>query len=72
MIGIYHLERRKDEIQRAMDRMSMLKANPSLGLADLPSTSAHPKLGDIVPDDLNDDIEDGDPLDNLDIHDVGL
>ena len=72
MIRIHHLERKKAEIQRALDNMSMLKANPSLKLADLPSAPVHPKLGDFVVDDLNVNTGEGDPLDNLDINDVGF
>ena len=72
MIRIFHLERKKDKIQQAMEKMLMLKANPSAKLSDLPSAVVHPKLGDIVDDDPQNVDEVDDPLDNLDIQDVGF
>ena len=72
MIRIFHLERKKDKIQQAMEKMLMLKANPSAKLSDLPSAVVHPKLGDVVDDDPQNVDEVGDPLDNLDIQDVGF
>ena len=72
MIRIFHLERKKDKIQQAMEKMLMLKANPSAKLSDLPSAVVQPKLGDVV-DDVPQNVDEvDDPLDNLDVQDVGF